>query len=73
MKSNMGLTSREVEILNLIKLGNNSGEVASKLGLSAQAVKNHLHIIFIRLQATNRTDAVVKALKAGYIKLNEER
>ncbi|GAH77566.1 unnamed protein product, partial [marine sediment metagenome] len=68
MRSNLGLTPREIEVLDLVKLGNNAREVASKLGVSTQTVKNHLHIAFIRLQATNRTDAVVKALKAGYIK-----
>lgn len=69
MKNNRRLTSREIEVLDLIKLGNNNREIASKLGVSIGTIKSHLMTIFLRLGATDRTDAIVKAHKAGYINI----
>lgn len=66
------LTPKEIEILDLIKLGYADKQIASKLGIASGTIKDHLQLIFARLSAANRTDAVVKALNAGYIKLNEE-
>jgi len=69
MRNKLELTPRELEILDLVKLGYLDNMIASKLGVSVGTVKNHLQLAFAKLQAINRTDAVVKALKAGYIKL----
>jgi len=66
----LGLTRREVEVLNLVKLGHTDKEIASDLGLSVESVKTHLQLIFAKLQARNRVDAVIKALRAGYLQLN---
>ncbi|MBA7701321.1 hypothetical protein ES703_110056 [subsurface metagenome] len=63
------LTPREVEILNLVRLGNSNRMIASRLGLSIGTIKSHLMTIFLRLGAMNRTDAIIKAHKAGYIKI----
>lgn len=67
----LGLTPRQVQILNLVKLGYGDKRIALELGLSVQTVKNHLQLIFAKLQAANRVDAVVKALNAGYLLLNK--
>ena len=66
----LGLTRREVEVLNLGKLGNTDKEIASDLGISVDAVKTHLQLTYAKLQARNRVDAVIKALRAGYLQLN---
>lgn len=66
----LGLTPREVNILDLVKLGYTDKEIGSGLGLTPGTVKQHLQLIFARLQAVNRVDAVVRAIRAGYIQLN---
>jgi len=66
----LGLTRREVEILNLVKIGCTNREIASDLGISLERVKGHLQLISAKLQARNRVDAVIKALQAGYIRLD---
>lgn len=64
------LTPRQIEILDLIKRGYAAKEVASRLGISAQTIKNHMSVIFRKLDAVNSVDAVIKAIKAGYISLD---
>jgi len=64
------LTPREVEILALVKLGYSNNKTGPQLGISPQTVKNRLQVIYAKLQATNRVDAVVKAVKAGYLQLD---
>lgn len=63
------VTPREVEILLLIRDGLSNGQIASRLRLSEQTVKNHMAMILLKLDAVNRTEAVVKALRAGLIDL----
>jgi len=65
------LTPREVEILNLIARGRKNRELACELFISEVGAKSHLINIFKKLHAWNRTDAVVKAHKLGYINLIE--
>lgn len=59
------LTRREVEILNLIALGCNNGEIAEKLVLSGKTVRNHVSNILHKLQAADRVEAALRARDAG--------
>ena len=61
------LTSRELLILSLIKLGYEDKEIAQRLNLAIGTVKNHLQVIYRKLRVFNRTAAVIKALEKGYI------
>lgn len=61
------LTSRQVEILNFVKLGFGNKQVAAKLGIGMQSVKNQLTIVFFKLGAIDRAHAVYLALKRGII------
>lgn len=65
------LTPREVEILNLVARGRKDREIARELSLSVGSIKSHLQNILKKLRAQNRTDAVVKAYKLGYLNLME--
>lgn len=65
------LTLREVEILHLAAYGLGNKKIGSILFISEVGVKSHLVSIFKKLEAWNRTDAVVKAHKLGYINLME--
>jgi DNA-binding NarL/FixJ family response regulator len=59
------LTSREVEILDLIARGMSNQEIASRLYLSQKTVRNHISNIFLKLQVTDRAQAIVRAREAG--------
>jgi len=63
------LTPREVEILDCVARGNSNKEIASFLGISDQTVKNHITSILRKLQVNDRTQAVIYALRHGWINL----
>lgn len=59
------LTDREREILNLIALGYNNGDIARHLVLSLKTVANHVSNIFSKLQVADRAQAIIRAREAG--------
>jgi two-component system, NarL family, response regulator DegU len=63
------ITRREVEVLQAIADGLSPSEVASKLYISQKTVKNHLASIYQKLDARDRTQAVVNAMRRGIIHL----
>jgi transcriptional regulator EpsA len=54
------LSAREEEITNWVCQGKTNGEIGQILGISVNTVKNHVHRIFDKLGANNRTQAVAK-------------
>lgn len=64
------ITAREIEVLQLIAEGASPPEVAATLFISASTVKNHLSSIYDKLDARDRTQAVVKGLRMGFIRLD---
>jgi DNA-binding NarL/FixJ family response regulator len=65
------LSSREVEILDYIARGNSNKEIAKSLKISDQTVKNHITSILKKLSVSDRTAAVVHALRHGWIKMED--
>jgi len=65
------LTQRELDILKMVTKGLSNKEIANELSLSARTVQRHLESIFIKLQVGSRTEAVVRALREGWITLND--
>jgi DNA-binding NarL/FixJ family response regulator len=63
------LSPREGEVLQLIADGCSSAEVAERLFISLKTVKNHLASIYDKLDAPDRTQAVLRALRMGLIRL----
>ena len=57
------LSTREIEVLRLIGKGMSNAEIARELYLSEKTVKNHLTNIFRKIQVTDRTQAVLFAIK----------
>ena len=57
------LTSREVEVLQLIGQGLSNQEMAKRLFLSEKTVKNHLTNIFRKINVSDRTQAVIYAIR----------
>ena len=64
------LSQREAEVLQLFADGCSTVEVGQKLFISAKTVKNHLASIYEKLDARDRTQAVLKAVRMGIIRLN---
>ncbi|WP_432719537.1 helix-turn-helix transcriptional regulator [Jeongeupia wiesaeckerbachi] len=54
------LTPREREILGFIRLGKTNSEISYILGVADSTVKNHVQRILIKLQVSNRTQAIAK-------------
>jgi DNA-binding NarL/FixJ family response regulator len=63
------ITKREEEVLRLIAQGLSTPEVASALYISLKTVKNHLASIYAKLDSRDRTQAVVRAVKMGIIRI----
>jgi DNA-binding NarL/FixJ family response regulator len=64
------LSQREAEVLQLFADGCSTVEVGQKLYISAKTVKNHLASIYEKLDARDRTQAVLTAVRMGIIRLN---
>ena len=64
---NTGLSKREYEILELMAHGFSNQEIADKIFVSISTVKTHISNIFIKLDATRRTQAVKKAKELNLI------
>lgn len=63
------VTKREVEVLQLIADGCSTQEVAESLFISQKTVKNHLASIYQKLDARDRTQAVLQAVRMGIVRL----
>jgi DNA-binding NarL/FixJ family response regulator len=66
---NSDLSAREREVLNLIVRGKSNKEIASDLGITESTVKCHVSVVLMRLNVTDRTQAVVTALQRGLVHL----
>jgi DNA-binding NarL/FixJ family response regulator len=63
------VTKREEEVLQLIADGCSTPEVAEQLFISQKTVKNHLASIYQKLDARDRTQAVLQAVRMGIVTL----
>ena len=65
------LTPRELEVLELMKLGRTNRQIAADLVISLGTAKNHVEHIIAKLGSSDRTQAVVRALELGILGLTE--
>ncbi|MEW2358756.1 response regulator transcription factor [Spirillospora sp. NPDC029432] len=61
------LTEREGDVLRLMARGHSNAEIAAELFVSPQTVKTHVGNVLAKLQARDRTQAVIFAYETGYI------
>lgn len=61
------LSDREIEVLEHIAGGSANKDIAESLGISTQTVKNHISSILRKLSLNDRTQAVLYALRRGWI------
>lgn len=67
------LSPREMEILQFVTHGLSNKEIALKLRISQQTVKNHMTSILKKLNVEDRTQAAVNALRRGWVRLEDGR
>ena len=61
----LGLTDRQLEVMQLIQKGYNNRKIARQLDISESTVKQHLHTIFCTLRVSSRTEALAAAQHLG--------
>ena len=64
------LSPREMEILELVTRGASNKEIAHRLTISQQTVKNHMTAVLRKLRVDDRTQAAVYALRHGWVRLD---
>ncbi len=64
------LTDRELDVLRLAAKGFTNKAIGRQLGISDRTVQGHLAHIFDKMQATSRTEAVMRAVSLGWISQN---
>lgn len=67
------LSEREMEVMECVVRGMSNKEIAGLLGISHQTVKNHVTSILRKFGVEDRTQAVVYALKHGWVQLKNKR
>jgi len=65
------LSEREMDVLKLATRGLSNQDIANELCLSLRTIQAHLGHIFNKLQVSSRTEAVVRALKEGWVTLDD--
>ncbi|HHS97283.1 MAG TPA: response regulator transcription factor [Chloroflexi bacterium] len=65
------LTAREMEVLRLAAKGMTNREIADRLHISVRTVQVHLSNIFSKLEVGSRTEAVLYALRKGWLTLED--
>lgn len=59
------MTPREQEVLDLVQLGLSNKEIAARLGIEDGTVKKYLNSMFRKMNARNRTDLAMKAVRCS--------
>jgi DNA-binding NarL/FixJ family response regulator len=63
------LTPREMDVLRLLAQGLPNRKIAAQLTINERTVKYHVSAILAKLEAANRTEAVMRAIEQGLITL----
>ncbi len=63
----INLTEREMQVLQELVEGKSNKQIAAQLGISVHTAKGHIEMILVKLEASDRTHAAVKALRLGLV------
>lgn len=63
------LTKREIEVLQMMAEGNSNRAIGEKLFISEKTVKNHVSSILLKMEVHDRTQAVITALRNGWVQI----
>jgi DNA-binding CsgD family transcriptional regulator len=67
-QESLGISARELEVLELLAAGRSNKEIASRLDVSPNTVKTHVARLFDKLQVKRRTEAILRARELGMIR-----
>ena len=65
----VGLSQREIEVLTLLRVGLNNGEIGQRLGITQRTARFHVSAILEKLGVADRTAAVAKAYELGLLRV----
>jgi DNA-binding NarL/FixJ family response regulator len=66
-----GLTSREVEVLELLAEGLTHRQIARRLGITDKTARNHMANVYEKLEIHGRAQAVLYAIREGLVELSQ--
>jgi DNA-binding CsgD family transcriptional regulator len=64
----LGISGRELEVLQLLAAGHSNKEIANRLEVSPNTVKTHVARLFEKLEVSRRTEAILRARELGMIR-----
>ncbi len=64
----LGISGRELEVLELLASGRSNKEISAKLNVSPNTVKTHVARLYEKLEVKRRTEAILKARELGMIR-----
>jgi DNA-binding CsgD family transcriptional regulator len=67
-QASLGISARELEVLELLAAGRSNKEIANHLGVSPNTVKTHVARLFEKLEVRRRTEAILRARELGMIR-----
>jgi ATP/maltotriose-dependent transcriptional regulator MalT len=68
VRETLGISDRELEVLELLAAGRSNKEIATRLDVSPNTVKTHVAKLFEKLEVRRRTEAILKARELGMIR-----
>jgi DNA-binding NarL/FixJ family response regulator len=68
VKDTLGISGRELEVLELLAAGRSNKEIAQQLNVSPNTVKTHVARLFEKLEVRRRTEAILRARELGMIR-----
>jgi DNA-binding CsgD family transcriptional regulator len=66
--TSLGISGREMEVLELLAAGRSNKEISAKLNVSPNTVKTHVARLYEKLEVGRRTEAILKARELGMIR-----
>jgi ATP/maltotriose-dependent transcriptional regulator MalT len=64
----LGISARELEVLELLAAGRSNKEIAGRLAVSPNTVKTHVAKLYEKLEVKRRTEAILRARELGMIR-----
>lgn len=69
LSSSLAPTRRQIEVLESVAVGHTNPEIAARLDISLETVKQHIKNLLLRLNASNRAHAVAIGYQLGLLSL----
>ncbi len=68
VQATLGISGRELQVLELLAAGQSNKEIATQLDVSPNTVKTHIAKLFEKLEVKRRTEAIMRARELGMIR-----